>query len=184
MQGKSERNAMICNETVRTKLISNIEMLLFYKCIYIINSSPPIAAYMRQWIVPALLQMMICRLFSTKPFSCLLSIGPSETNFGEISIKIQQFSFKKMRLKISSDKLAAILSSGRWVNVLRIKQLKVVAKVHIPWYIFLLIFHYNICSLKVYLEQFSTGFPHRPFLWFRRKLQNVFVQAEAGERLK
>ena len=51
---------------------------------------------------------MACRLFGAKPLSQpirgLLSIGPLETNFGEISIKIQSFSFTKMQLKISSVK--------------------------------------------------------------------------------
>ena len=31
--------------------------------------SPPSAAYMRQWIGSALVQMMACRLFGTKPLS-------------------------------------------------------------------------------------------------------------------
>ena len=39
---------------------------------------------------------------------------PLGTNFSEILIKIQNFSFTKMHLKISS---AAILSRGRWVKV-------------------------------------------------------------------
>ena len=34
-----------------------------------INSSPPSAAYMRQWIGPALVQIMACRLFGDKPLS-------------------------------------------------------------------------------------------------------------------
>ena len=41
----------------------------------------------------------------------ILSIGPLWTNFSEILIKIQNFSFTKMHLEISS-----ILSRGRWVN--------------------------------------------------------------------
>ena len=35
----------------------------------IFNSSPPIAAYMRQWIRSALIQIMACRLFGAKPLS-------------------------------------------------------------------------------------------------------------------
>ena len=42
----------------------------------------------------------------------LLSIGPLGTNFSEILIKIQNFSFKKMHLKMLSAKMAAILSRG------------------------------------------------------------------------
>ena len=33
---------------------------------WVINSSPPSAAYMRQWIVSALVQIMACRLFGAK----------------------------------------------------------------------------------------------------------------------
>ena len=43
-------------------------------------------------------------------------MAPLETSFREIWIKILTFSFKKMRLKMSSDKMAAILSRGRWVK--------------------------------------------------------------------
>ena len=34
-----------------------------------VNSSPPSAAYMRQWIGSALVQHMACRLFGAKPFA-------------------------------------------------------------------------------------------------------------------
>ena len=34
-----------------------------------INSSPPGAAYMRQWIRSALVQIMACRLLGAKPLS-------------------------------------------------------------------------------------------------------------------
>ena len=46
----------------------------------------------------------------------LLPTEPLGTYFSEIWIGILSFSFKKMQLKISSAKLAAILSRGRWVN--------------------------------------------------------------------
>ena len=36
---------------------------------YSINSSPPNAAHMRQWIASALVQIMACRLFGAKPLS-------------------------------------------------------------------------------------------------------------------
>ena len=35
--------------------------------IYTFNSSPPSAAYMRQWTGSALVQVMACRLFGAKP---------------------------------------------------------------------------------------------------------------------
>ena len=51
---------------------------------------------------------MACRLVGAKPLigtnAVILSIGPLGTNFSEILIKIITFSFKKMRLKVSSGK--------------------------------------------------------------------------------
>ena len=35
----------------------------------VVNSSPPSAAYTRQWIGWALVQIMACRLFGAKPLS-------------------------------------------------------------------------------------------------------------------
>ena len=46
----------------------------------------------------------------------LLLIGRLGTNFNEILLGIQTFSFKKMHLKMSSAKKAAILSRPQWVN--------------------------------------------------------------------
>ena len=46
----------------------------------------------------------------------ILLIGPLGTNFSEILIEIHIFSFRKMHLKMSSAKMAAILPSGRWVK--------------------------------------------------------------------
>ena len=46
----------------------------------------------------------------------ILLIGPLETNFSEILIRIQTFSFKKMHLKMSSAKMASILSRPQCVN--------------------------------------------------------------------
>ena len=47
----------------------------------------------------------------------LLSIELLGTNFSEFRIRILSFSFKKMHLKLSSAKVAAILIRGRWVNI-------------------------------------------------------------------
>ena len=46
----------------------------------------------------------------------VLLIGLIGRNFNEIWIEILSFSFKKMRLKMLSAKMAAILSRQRWVN--------------------------------------------------------------------
>ena len=46
----------------------------------------------------------------------ILLIGPLRTNFSEISIEILTFSIKKMRFKVSSAKMAAILSRPQCVK--------------------------------------------------------------------
>ena len=45
-----------------------------------------------------------------------LSIGLLRTHFSENRIGILSFSLKKLHLKLSSAKMAAILSRGTWVN--------------------------------------------------------------------
>ena len=47
-----------------------------------------------------------------------LSIGPLETNFGDIWIELQNFLFVKMHLKMLSVKWWPFCSGGRWVNSL------------------------------------------------------------------
>ena len=59
-----------------------------------VNSSPPSAAYMRQWIGPAIIW--------TNAENFL--IGPLGTNFSEILMEMITISFKKIRLKVSSAK--------------------------------------------------------------------------------
>ena len=71
-----------------------------------INSSPPGAAYIRWWIRSALVQIMACRLFGAKPLSEPM-LGYCQLDpkvFSEILIKIQNFSFTKMHLKMLSAK--------------------------------------------------------------------------------
>ena len=74
----------------------------FYSCYIKINSSPPGAAYMRQWMGSTLVQIKACRLFGW--VIGLLSIGPLGTNFNKILIELQNFSFMIMHLKILSVK--------------------------------------------------------------------------------
>ena len=87
---------------------------------HVLYSSPPSPAYIRQWTTSALVQIMACRLAGTKLViwtnAEILLIGPLETNYSKIIIKISIFSLKKMHLKLSSGKMVAFLSSGRWVN--------------------------------------------------------------------
>ena len=44
----------------------NSSMLAMELHLFCINSFPPSAAYMHQWIVSALVQIMACHLFGTK----------------------------------------------------------------------------------------------------------------------
>ena len=85
------------------------------------NSSPPSAAYMRLWIRSALVQIMACHLFGAKPLSKpgsagLLWIEPIGTNFSEILIKIQNFSFIKMHMKMLAAKWRPFFPGGKWVK--------------------------------------------------------------------
>ena len=83
------------------------------------HSSPPSASYMRQRTGSTLIQVAACRLFSAKPLPepmlvyCHLD---SCFSFSEIWIGILPFSLKKIHLKLSSAKKAAIFSKGGWVN--------------------------------------------------------------------
>ena len=67
-------------------------------CPVFVYSSPPSAAYMRQWIKSALVQITACRLFGAKPLSKPMldyfQLDPC-TNFSEILIKIQNFHSRK-----------------------------------------------------------------------------------------
>ena len=104
---------------------SGVYSIMFYSMLnadssfWLVNSSPPSATYM------SVNEVSIGSDNGLSPFrrqaiiwtsAGLLLIGPLGTNFSEISIKVQNFLFTKMHLKMSSAKVAAILSWGRWVN--------------------------------------------------------------------
>ena len=83
----------------------------------ILNSATPSAAYMSVNRVSigsdnglSPIQHLAINWTNTCP------IGPLGTNFSEILIKIQNFSFTTMHLKISSVKRQPFCSGGRWVN--------------------------------------------------------------------
>ena len=68
---------------------------------------------MRRRIRPALIQIMICRLFGTKPLSKpMLGYCQLGTNFSEILIKIRNFLFRKMVLKCRLPKWRPFCSGG------------------------------------------------------------------------
>ena len=77
-------------------------------CINGINSYPPSATCMCQWIGSALVQIMVCRLFGAKLLSKLMlgycQLDPLEQTIVTFLIKIQNFSFTNMNLKKSSEK--------------------------------------------------------------------------------
>ena len=49
--------------------------------------------------------------------ACLLSTGLPGINFSESWIRILSFSYKKINLKMSSARMAAILSRGKWIKL-------------------------------------------------------------------
>ena len=76
-------------------------------------NSRPSAAYMRQWMRSTLVQIMAWNWIGIiSSNAALLSIGPLGTNFSEILVKIQNFSFTKMHLKISSAKWRPFCPKG------------------------------------------------------------------------
>ena len=83
----------------------------------VLNSSP---SYMHQWIKSALVQIMACRLFSTKPFSkpmCWVIVNWTLRN--KLQLNFNQNTKLFIHENASEDiicEMAAILSRGRWVN--------------------------------------------------------------------
>ena len=63
---------------------------------------------------------MACRLFRARalsePMKTYYHLRPQGTHFNEILFEIQKFSFKKMHLKMSSAKVAAIMSRPQSVK--------------------------------------------------------------------
>ena len=85
-----------------------------------LNPLPPSAAYMRQWTGSSLLLVTACRLYGTKPLPkpilCYCQFDYCEHFFSWNLNQILSFTFKEIHLKMSSAKMAAFLSRGKWVN--------------------------------------------------------------------
>ena len=102
------------------------------------NGVSQIRGYLIRLLIKKLTHLPQCRIYTSKnwviigpgnglfPVWCqaiiwinaaLLSIGLMGTYFNEIWIGILSFSFNKMHLKMSSAKMAAILSRGRRINL-------------------------------------------------------------------
>ena len=84
-----------------------------------INSSTPCTAYMSQWTGSSLVQVRACHLDGTKPLPEAM-LAYYQLDSSELTwIGILSFSFTKRKLKMSSVRMAATLSRGRWVDSLR-----------------------------------------------------------------
>ena len=87
-----------------------------------VNSSPPGVAYLCRVTGTAFVHAMAWRRTADKPLPETMltyyQLDPLGTNVSETWIKILPFSFKKMRLKMLSAKMMAILSRGMiwWFN--------------------------------------------------------------------
>ena len=77
------------------RLLSYIDMTFTLT----INSSPPSAAFMHQWIGSALVQIMACRLFGAKPVSkpmlCYCQLDPWEQTLVKLLSKYKTFYSRK-----------------------------------------------------------------------------------------
>ena len=81
---------------------------------FFLTHVPPNASYILRWTGPVLVQVMACRLFDAKPLpEPMLTYCLPGTNFTEIPIGILSFSFRKIHLKLSSAKMATILSMSQ-----------------------------------------------------------------------
>ena len=121
-----------------------------------VNSSPRSAAYVRRWIGSALLQIMVCRLFGTKPLSGQKFCYSQELSPGPLVYRNKlQWNFNQNRkLFIHGNaseyivcEMAAILSrGGGWANWTRIKHAvwpsKCIFNTHV--WINLYQFHWNV----------------------------------------
>ena len=117
--------SLLCQKTLCAAINHPCPRYLFlYAIIHVywdafrcINSSPSSAAYVHQWTGSTLDQVLglspVRRQAITWTNADLLSIRPLGTNFSEILIEIQNFSFTKIHLKVSSVKWWPFCS---WVN--------------------------------------------------------------------
>ena len=103
----------LSNHYEHCNIIANNTRSMLMPCI--INSSPPSAAYMHQWIGSALLQKMACRLFGAKPLSKPMldycRLGPKEQTSVKFIQNIKLFIHENASENIVCE-MAAVLSSG------------------------------------------------------------------------
>ena len=81
---------------------------------------PPSAAYMRQWIGSALVQIMACRLFGAKPLSesvlTYCQLGPLEQSSVKFESKLYHFHSRKCNWKCRLSNWRPFCPGGRWFN--------------------------------------------------------------------
>ena len=84
------------------------------------NALRPDDAYMRHWTGSSLVHVMAYRLIGAKPLPEAMvtycQLDHWEGRFSEVLIKIKIFSVTKLRLEMSSAKVAAILFRSQCVN--------------------------------------------------------------------
>ena len=96
-------------------------LMLYRSCTYSIYSSPPGAAYMCQLIESALVQIMACRLFGAKPLSKPMLDYRQLDPWDKIQWNFNQTTKISIHENASDNivcEMAAILSWGRWVNII------------------------------------------------------------------
>ena len=79
------------------------------------NTFPPSAAYMRQWIGSALVQVMACRLFSAKPLPEPMLVYCQLNSRKQISVKFE-FEFYHFHLKKNASETFVCQNGGPFVQ--------------------------------------------------------------------
>ena len=86
----------------------------------LINSSPPSAAYMRQWTGPSLVQIMACRLFGVKPLPDPMLVYRQLDSCEQVSVKFisefYHFHSRKCVWKCRLPRWRPFCPGGRWVK--------------------------------------------------------------------
>ena len=120
-----EKDTLWRSKYSRSENIANTRAVVYYWIVSLLscplcnmfNSSPSSDAYMLQWIGSGNgLSPGRRQAFKTEPMLAYCQLDPFGTNFNEILIKIQNFSFTKNASENIVCEMAAILSRGRWVN--------------------------------------------------------------------
>ena len=140
-----------------------------------IDSSPPSVTYMCQWIRSTLVQIMACSLFG------VLSDGPLGTklqwNFNQNTKFFIHKNASENMICGHFVQMAAILSSGRWVNKIVVSHISLIH--YTSSFLFLRLSGYQLvhqrCSFCAFLRRFQHSnhhiwrcarFPTRSEMWF------------------